>query len=93
MKGPIHKSDVLNRLKRIEGQIKGIHKMIEDEKCCKEVMIQISAVRSAISKVGGMVIDDYIKDCMKTKLKEAVESGKLDDGMDEVIDVLIKYVK
>lgn len=82
-----NKEDILNRLRKIEGQVKGVHKMVSEEKCCNDVMVQISAVRSAMNKVGGLMIDNYIKSC----LKEAA-NGERDD-LDDVINNIVKYVK
>lgn len=81
------KEDILNRLKKIEGQVKGVHKMVSEEKCCNDVMVQISAVRSAMNKVGGIMMDNYIKSC----LKEAAEGEKAD--IDDLINNIVKYAK
>jgi len=51
--------DILNRLRRIEGQVKGIQGMVEKETCCTDVLVQISAIRSAINKVGVLMIENY----------------------------------
>ncbi len=88
-KKEVTKEDILSRMKKIEGQAKGIQKMIEEDKCCGDIMIQISAIRSAINKVGGFIIDSYIKEC----LKESLENGKGDKNIEEVIDTIVKYVK
>jgi CsoR family transcriptional regulator, copper-sensing transcriptional repressor len=56
------KDDILKRLRRIEGQIKGIHRMIEGDQCCNDVLVQVAAVKAAISKVGGLVLENYSKD-------------------------------
>lgn len=84
----VDRAEILNRLKKIEGQVKGIQKMIEDEKCCSDVMVQISAIRSAINRVGGLIMDNYIKECVRGSL----EQNKL-DNIEEVIDTIVKYVK
>lgn len=88
-KGEISKENILNRLKKIEGQAKGIQKMIEEDKCCGDIMIQISAIRSAINRVGGFVMERYIKECLSESLKN--ESGN--KSVDEVIETIVKYVK
>ncbi|MFZ5351390.1 MAG: metal-sensitive transcriptional regulator [Bacillota bacterium] len=86
------KGDIINRLKKIEGQVKGIQKMIEDDKCCGEVMVQISAIRSAINRVGGIVMDRYIRECMLANLKKQ-KSFDNDDELNEMIETIVKYVK
>ena len=81
--------DILNRLKKIEGQVKGIQKMIIDEKCCDDVMVQVSAVKSAMNKVGGMVMDRYISNC----LTDAVIEGKNRVELKDMVKTIVKFVK
>lgn len=64
MDGDHKNKDILNRLKRIEGQVKGIQKMVEKDVCCKDVLIQVSAIRSAINKVGAIMIENYASNCL-----------------------------
>lgn len=54
-----------NRLKRSEGQIRGVLKMMEEEKECREVVTQLMAVRSSIDKVIGLVVTENLKQCME----------------------------
>lgn len=84
------KQDILNRLRKVEGQIKGIQKMVEEDKCCGDIMIQISAVRSAINKVGGLMLDGYVKECIPKAYKA---SNSSDEKLNEIIDTIVKYVK
>jgi DNA-binding FrmR family transcriptional regulator len=55
---------LLKRLRRIEGQIRGIHKMIESERDCVSVMMQLAAVRSGIEGIGALVLSNCMKDCL-----------------------------
>ncbi|MGB7604195.1 MAG: metal-sensitive transcriptional regulator [Lutisporaceae bacterium] len=89
----IDKDEILTRLKKIEGQVKGIARMVDEEKCCTEVMVQISAIRAAINKVGGMMIEKYVAECMKQGLKASIDKGEIDENVDSVIETIIKYVK
>jgi DNA-binding FrmR family transcriptional regulator len=90
---PVDREELLSRLKKIEGQVKGIQRMVEEEKCCTDVMIQISAIRSAINKVGGMMIERYVSQCLEPGLKASMEKGQLDESVKAVIDTIVKYVK
>ncbi|MBP7072896.1 MAG: metal-sensitive transcriptional regulator [Clostridia bacterium] len=76
-------------MKKIEGQAKGIQKMIEEDKCCGDIMVQISAIRSAINKVGGLIMDRYIKECLKESLKDK----NSDKSIEEIIETIVRYVK
>lgn len=83
------KSAVIRRLRRIEGQIKGIQKMIEEDKFCGDILIQIAAARSALNNAGGLILENYMKSCLTTYL-----SGELnEEGLDTLIETLLKYSK
>ncbi|GKX66047.1 metal-sensitive transcriptional regulator [Inconstantimicrobium mannanitabidum] len=56
--------DILLRLRKIEGQVKGIQKMVDKNVCCDDVLVQIAAIRAAINKVGGLVIENYVNNCL-----------------------------
>lgn len=84
----ICKSSVISRLRKIEGQIKGIQNMIEEDKSCNDVLIQISAVRSAINKVGGLVLEGYINECAHNSLEK-----KEKEEIKNLIDTIVKFTK
>ena len=71
-----YRKDISNRLKRIEGQVKGIQGMVEKDACCDDILIQISAVRSAINKVGSMMIEHYANNCMCVE-KDSIEEARI----------------
>ena len=58
------KDKYLNRMKRIEGQARGIHKMVEEEKYCIDILTQISALTSALEAVAIGLLDDHLKHCV-----------------------------
>ena len=53
-----------NRLKRAEGQLRGIQKMIDDERECQDVITQLSAVRSSIDRIMGIIVAENLKECL-----------------------------
>lgn len=59
------KEDILKRLRRIEGQVKGIQKMIEEDKGCTEVLTQIAAVRAALNKAGSVILEKHSMACIE----------------------------
>jgi DNA-binding FrmR family transcriptional regulator len=69
-KKEISQEVVLRRLKRIEGQIRGIEKMVINRRDCESLVIQLAAVRSAIESVGALVLNNYMKLCF-SKSNEA----------------------
>lgn len=83
------KEDMLKRLRRIEGQIKGIQRMIENNENCNDVLIQIAAVRAAINKVGGLMLEGYSKSC----IRKAGESDSSEENIENLIDTILKFMK
>ncbi|PZC52175.1 MULTISPECIES: metal-sensitive transcriptional regulator [unclassified Mesotoga] len=76
---------VLNRLKRIEGQIRGLQKMVENDRVCGDILTQVSAVNSALSRVSEMIVKGYARKCVI----EANESGQIEE-LDNLIENIIK---
>ena len=59
----VSREAVLKRLRRIEGQLRGLQRMVTDERDCESIVTQLAAVRSAIDSVGALVLNNYIKIC------------------------------
>lgn len=59
------KENLLKRLRRIEGQVKGIHKMVEEEKYCADILTQVAAVRAAVNKVGSLILEKHSMTCIE----------------------------
>lgn len=62
---PISKETLQQRLKKVEGQIRGIQKMVESGRECEDVITQLAAVRSAVEGIAGLVLKNYMKICFK----------------------------
>lgn len=82
------KNDIKRRLRRIEGQVKGIHGMVDKNVCCSDVLIQVAAVKSAINKVGALMIENYARNCMGIEQKSETEQG-----LEDLIKVLNTFIK
>jgi DNA-binding FrmR family transcriptional regulator len=87
--GEDHKK-LLDRLSRIEGQVCGIRRMVEDDRSCMEVLKQIAAVSGAIRGVGMLVLEDHLKGCVSDALRGKRENKAL---IEQVIAVFNKFVK
>ncbi|MGZ8793947.1 MAG: metal-sensitive transcriptional regulator [Gaiellaceae bacterium] len=59
-----HKDDLLKRLARVEGQVRGVAKMVEDDRYCIDVLTQITAVQKAIDAVALRLLDDHVRHCV-----------------------------
>ncbi|WP_034337848.1 metal-sensitive transcriptional regulator [Deinococcus misasensis] len=57
------KKKILNRLNRLEGQIRGLHKMIDEERSCTEILTLLSGIKSALSATGDLVMEKYLTEC------------------------------
>jgi DNA-binding FrmR family transcriptional regulator len=81
------KEDLLLRLRRIEGQVRGLQRMIKEDKYCVDILTQVVAVRGALKKVGFKILDEHTHGCVQRAIKE--ENG--DKIIDELMDVLVKF--
>jgi DNA-binding FrmR family transcriptional regulator len=64
---------VTKRLKRIEGQVRGIIKMIEDDKPCEDILIQIGSAKAALHKTGQVVLEGHLHHCVLDGIREGKE--------------------
>ena len=85
------KKDILRRLSKIEGQVKGIQRMIESEKLCGDVLTQISAVRAATNKVGVLLLERYSKDCILNSINS--EENNNEEVLDEFLTTVKRFLK
>lgn len=83
------KEDLIKRLRRIEGQVRGIQRMVEEDKYCVDILVQISAVRSALDRVGLILLEDHTRGCVARAIKN--EDG--DRAIAELTDVMRRFVK
>lgn len=75
---------LMRRLSRMEGQVRGIARMIEREEYCVDILQQTAALRAAVDSLSILVLEDHVAGCVRT----AAERGQADAYVDEVIDVV-----
>ena len=80
---------ILARLKRIEGQVRGIHRMVSEERYCVDVLAQISASTNALERVGLMLLNDHIRMCVRASLAD----GGGDDKVEELVSAVDRFVR
>ena len=73
-----HKSDYLRRLRRIEGQVRGIHRMVDEDEYCIEILTQVAAVKSALQSVAVGLVEDHLGHCVRDAIVGAGEDA--DEG-------------
>ena len=80
---------VLNRLARIEGQVKSIRTMVEAGRDCSEVLIQVAAARAALDQAGRLILEDHMEHC----ILDAVEEGRSQEALDDLKVALKRFIK
>ena len=81
------KKDILNRLKRAEGQLRGIEKMIEDEQECIDIVTQLTAVRSSINRTMGLVISNQITRALQDP---NLDLDQQEEKLQQALDLIVK---
>lgn len=84
-----NEEDLKKRLKRIEGQVRGVYRMIEEDRYCIDILNQIVAARAALSKVGMALIKSHMRSCVTCAIRE----DRNEQAIDELMDVLTKFAK
>lgn len=82
------KKDLIARLNRIEGQVRGIKGMVEKDVYCDDILNQIAAVHSAMNSVSRLILDNHMKSCLVTR----IQSGDM-EVIDELLYTIEKMLK
>ena len=79
---------LVNRLSRIEGQVRGVRGMLEKDAYCADILVQVSAINSALNSFNKVLLSNHIHTCVA----EDIRNGK-DEAIDELVDLLKKLMK
>ena len=85
------KNDVLSRLRKIEGQARGIRRMVEEDSNCTDILIQISALSSAGRKLGMVILQGCMQDCAST-LPTLRDEADLKDKVDDMAKAIYRFI-
>ena len=80
--------DLMNRLKRIEGQVRGVEGMLENDAYCTDILIQVSAITSALNSFNKVLLANHMKTCVADNIRQGN-----DDVIDELVSTLQKMMK
>lgn len=80
------KKDLVTRLNKINGQINGVKKMIEEDRYCDEVLIQLSAINKAIKSLANVILDEHLHTCVLENIKDGHE-----EILDEICDLFRRF--
>ncbi len=83
-----HRKSVLGRLARIEGHVRAVRRMVEQDVPCPDVLIQIAAVRSALNAAGRLILEDHVRGC----LIDAAREGEFEEVFNDLKNSLDKFI-
>jgi len=84
----IRKSIIL-RLKRIEGQVRGVQRMIENQESCAEIINQIAAIKAAVNQVGIVVFENHARECIVNSLNQPDN----EESFKEIVKIMGRFIK
>ena len=84
------RKQVLTRLKRVSGQVAGIQRMVEEDRYCVDVLLQVAAAEAALDKVGHVVLASHVNSCVLSALDQGKPKERK-EKMDELLDVFSKF--
>jgi DNA-binding FrmR family transcriptional regulator len=80
--------EIIKRLARIEGHLRGVRRMVEEDKECPAILLQIAAVKAALNKVSQIMLDDHVETC----IAEAIKEGQGEAAVQELKDVIARLL-
>ena len=83
-----NKKDLLDRLRRIEGQTRGLQRMVEEDQYCIDILTQVNSVSAALRAVGMGLLDDHVRHCVR----ESIERGSGDEKVEELMAAVARLV-
>ena len=88
---PEIKTSTQRRLRRIEGQIRGLHKMVDDERYCADIIVQIASVQEALRGVARQLLRNHLKHCAASAIRQG--EGEADAMYGELLDLVYKHLR
>ncbi|HET8841522.1 MAG TPA: metal-sensitive transcriptional regulator [Ktedonobacteraceae bacterium] len=89
IEGDESKQKLMTRLRRIEGQTRGLQRMVEEDKYCVDIMTQIAGVQAALEQVNIQLMEKHLRHCVT----EAIQEGKGEEKIREIMQVLKHYAR
>jgi CsoR family transcriptional regulator, copper-sensing transcriptional repressor len=87
---PVAKKKMIARLKRIEGQLAAVRRMVEEDTYCVDVLMQVAAARGALGKAGQVMLDQHLHTCVRVAF-EAEDAQARKDKLDELVQVFARF--
>ena len=86
---PELKAAMLTRLRRIEGQVRGLHRMVEEERYCADIITQVSSVQEALRSLGRTLLRNHLQHCATTAIRSA-DPAAAEAMYDELVDLMYR---
>jgi DNA-binding FrmR family transcriptional regulator len=81
------KKDLQDRLRRIEGQVRGIQRMVDEDQYCIDILTQLNSATAALRSVGMGLLDDHVRHCVK----DSIETGRGDEKVEELLAAVARF--
>jgi len=88
IQSPETKQQLMSRLRRIEGQVRGVQKMLEEERECREILQQLAAIRSAVQSTSSAFLEQYASDCLLNS--DSQDPGQRLELVQELVNLINK---
>ncbi len=85
-------SSLVTRLRRIEGQVRGLQSMVEEDRYCADILVQIASVHEALRAVSREIMRHHLKHCASDAIRSK-DAGRSEAMYDELIDLMYKHVR
>ncbi|HSJ51029.1 MAG TPA: metal-sensitive transcriptional regulator [Actinomycetota bacterium] len=83
----MEKKDLQDRLRRIEGQVRGIQRMVDEDQYCIDILTQLNSATAALRSVGMGLLDDHVRHCVK----ESIDTGQSDEKVEELLAAVARF--
>jgi DNA-binding FrmR family transcriptional regulator len=83
----MNKKDLQDRLRRVEGQIRGIQRMVEQDRYCIDVLTQVNSANAALRSVGMGLLDEHVRHCVR----DSIETGSADEKVEELLAAVVRF--
>jgi DNA-binding FrmR family transcriptional regulator len=87
---PVRKAEVQRRLKRIEGQVRGLQRMVDEERYCADILMQMASVQRALSSAGKVLLRNHLEHCVTDALRSG-NARRAQSVYDEMIGLVHRY--
>jgi DNA-binding FrmR family transcriptional regulator len=84
----MNKKDLLGRLRRVEGQVRGLQHMVEEDKYCIDILTQLNSAGAALKAVGVGLLDEHVRHCVR----DSLEKGEGDEKVEELVSAVARFV-